>query len=183
MSNDGLFYWHQEVLGRLGPQARGVLLYNIPSVTQISLSIDLVERLKTAFPGVVAGVKDSSGNWSYTQQLLAAHADLAILIGDERYLAEGVRRGGQGAISGLANVCPDALLPLAVHGKGDERISALVDEVLKHPVTPAVKALVANRTGDPAWLTVRAPFVTLASKDSQNLGSFYNDLFRAAAAE
>jgi 4-hydroxy-tetrahydrodipicolinate synthase len=183
VSDDGLFSWHQEVVRRLGSQARGVFLYNIPSVTQISLSIELVERLKTAFPGVVTGVKDSSGNWSYTQQLLAAHADLAILIGDERYLAEGVRRGGQGAISGLANVCPDILLPLALRGKGDERISSLVDEVLKHPVTPAVKALVANRSGDPAWLAVRAPFLSLPARDAQRLASFYDRLFSAAAAE
>jgi 4-hydroxy-tetrahydrodipicolinate synthase len=183
VSDDGLFSWHHEFIERLGSGARGVILYNIPSVTQISLSIDLVGRLKTAFPGVVTGVKDSSGNWSYTQQLLAAHADLAILIGDERYLAEGVRRGGQGAISGLANVCPDALLPLAVQGMGDERISSLVDEVLKHSVTPAVKALVANRSGDLAWLAVRAPFVSLPSQDSQRLASFYDRLFSAAAAE
>jgi 4-hydroxy-tetrahydrodipicolinate synthase len=182
VSDEGLLSWFEEVLQRLGPQAPGVILYNIPSVTQIVLSVDLIGRLKTAFPGTVIGVKDSSGDWSYTQQLLAAHSDLAILIGDERYLAEGVRRGGQGAISGLANVCPDALLPLAVHGQGDERISALVEEVLKHPVTPAVKALVANRTGDPAWLAVRAPFLRLPPGDAQHLASFYNRLFGPEAA-
>lgn len=183
VSDDGLYAWFHKVIEGLGSKARGIILYNIPSVTQVALSIDLVGRLKTAFPNIVTGVKDSSGNWSYTQDLLAAHGDLAILIGDERYLAEGVRRGGQGAISGLANVCPDMLLPLALDGRDDDRINALVDEVLKHPVTPAVKALVANRAGDPAWLAVRAPFVGLSPNASAGLASFYNRIFRAKAAE
>jgi 4-hydroxy-tetrahydrodipicolinate synthase len=182
VNDDGLFAWYSHVLEKLGSLARGVILYNIPSVTQVGLSVELVGRLKTAFPGVVAGVKDSSGDWSYTQQLLAAHGDLAILIGDERYLAEGVRRGGQGAISGLANLCPGALLPLANKGEGDERINRLVDEVLRYPVTPAVKALVAHRTRDDAWLNVRAPLLPLSPSHVERLGTVYDDLFNKMAA-
>ncbi len=178
ISDEGLFPWFASVLEKLGSAARGVILYNIPSVTQVSLSVELIARLKQEFPGVVAGVKDSSGDWEYTQRLLADHSDLAILIGDERYLAEGVRRGGQGAISGLANVCPQVLRPLAMDGQGDERINHLVENVLKYPVTPAVKALVAHRTGDGAWRNVRAPFVRLSTADAESLGSLYEDLFR-----
>lgn len=182
VSDEGLFSWFAAVLEKLGSAARGVILYNIPSVTQIALSAELIGRLKKQFPGVVMGVKDSSGDWEYTQQLLASHGDLAILIGDERYLAEGVRRGGQGAISGLANVCPGTLQPLALNGQGDERINRLVDEVLKYPVTPAVKALVAHRTGDAAWLNVRAPFLRISAADAERLGSFYDDTFSEKAA-
>ena len=105
VSDEGLFAWFVQILDKLGGAAGGVLLYNIPSVTQVALSVELIGRLKEAFPGVIAGVKDSSGDWAYTQRLLAAHKNLAILIGDERFLAQGVRLGGQGAISGLANIC------------------------------------------------------------------------------
>jgi len=181
VSDDGVFAWFADVLRKLGPSARKIILYNIPSVTQVPLSIDLIDRLKREFPGLIAGVKDSSGNWEYTQRLLAAHGDLAILIGDERYLAEGVRRGGQGAISGLANICPDVLHPLAMDGQGDQRINRLVDEVLKYPVVPAVKALMAHRTRDEAWLTVRAPLVRLPSPEAERLGAFYHDLFTSKA--
>ncbi|RDI59131.1 dihydrodipicolinate synthase family protein [Microvirga subterranea] len=179
VSDEGLFSWFSQVLEALGPAARGVILYNIPSVTQVGLSIELIGRLKQAFPGIVTGVKDSSGDWDYTQRLLAAHGDLAILIGDERYLAEGVRRGGQGAISGLANVCPGTLLPLARDGNGDERINRLVDDVLRHPVIPAVKTLVAHRTGDASWLTVRAPLATLPKAGQDRLCSAFDGLFAA----
>jgi 4-hydroxy-tetrahydrodipicolinate synthase len=179
ITDEGLFAWFSGVLESLGPGAPDVILYNIPSVTHVALSIELVARLKSAFAGLVAGVKDSSGDWGYTQRLLAAHSDLAILIGDERYLAEGVRRGGQGAISGLANICPQALLPLADQGQGDERITRLVNEVLKHPVIPAVKTLMAHRTWDSAWARVRPPLVGLSTAEAERLGGLYDDLFAA----
>ncbi|MCG5476401.1 MAG: dihydrodipicolinate synthase family protein, partial [Sinorhizobium fredii] len=181
VSDEGLFAWFCEVLEMLGTAAGGVILYNIPSVTQVTLSVELIARLNQALPGVVTGVKDSSGDWAYTQKLLAAHNDLAILIGDERYLAEGVHLGAEGAISGLANVCPQPLLGLAQDGRGDARINGLVDEVLKYPVIPAVKALVAHRSGERAWLNVRAPLVGLGEVEAARLGSLFDRLFETGA--
>ncbi len=60
VSDDGLFAWFARVLEMIG-NARNVYLYHIPSMTGVPLSVDLVGRLKTAFPGVVVGVKDSLG--------------------------------------------------------------------------------------------------------------------------
>jgi 4-hydroxy-tetrahydrodipicolinate synthase len=182
VSDDGLFAWYAAVFERLGAAARDVLLYNIPSVTAVPLSIELVGRLRDAFSGIIVGVKDSSGDWPYTQRLLAAHGDLAILIGDERYLAEGVRRGGEGAISGLANICPRLLLPLALEGRDDPRIAALVEDVLRYPVTPAVKVLVAHRTGDAGWRAVRPPLMPIGAGDAAALIRRHDALFAAAAA-
>ncbi len=71
VGDDGLFAWFGAVFSALGPAARDVFLYNIPSVTAVELSVDLVGRLRAAFPAAVAGVKDSSGHWAYTERLLA----------------------------------------------------------------------------------------------------------------
>ncbi|WP_191059411.1 dihydrodipicolinate synthase family protein [Geminicoccus harenae] len=160
LDDEGLFRWFARLIELLGGRARDLLLYHIPSVTAVPLSLALVTRLAEAFPGVVTGVKDSSGDWAYAEALLAAHADrLTILIGDERQLARAVRLGGQGAISGLANLCPAALLPLATEGRDDARIAPFVDAICGQPVIPAVKALVAAQTGDPAWTAVRPPLL------------------------
>jgi len=106
ITDDALFAWFSAVLTQVTTKRRDIILYNIPSVTGVELSISLISRLRGAFEADIMGVKDSSGNWDYTQRLLAAHNDLVILIGDERHLAAGVRLGGQGAISGMANLCP-----------------------------------------------------------------------------
>jgi hypothetical protein len=49
------------------------------------------------------------------------------------------------AISGLANVYPERLLKLIKAGEDDPPIIELVNEILKFPVTPAVKGLIAHR--------------------------------------
>jgi len=182
VSDDGLFAWFAGLFERLGSRARDVILYNIPSVTAVELSVPLIGRLRAAFPLVITGVKDSSGNWAYTQDLLAAHADITILVGDERHLAAGVKLGAQGAISGLANLVTPRLLPLALEGREDPQIVRLVGEVIKYPVIPAIKALVAVKTGDEGWSRARAPLVTLPRSDAASLSNAYAAIFNAQAA-
>ncbi|WP_062236333.1 dihydrodipicolinate synthase family protein [Aureimonas sp. N4] len=182
VSEDGVFAWFSEVLGALGDKARGIILYNIPSVTAVELSVPLIGRIRAAFPKAIAGVKDSSGNWPYTERLLAEHKDIAILIGDERSLAAGVRLGAQGAISGMANLLPERLLPMIREGRDDKGVHELVDAVLTFPVTPAVKALVAHRTGEAGFARVRAPLVSTPAEGAARLGAIYDALNASQAA-
>jgi 4-hydroxy-tetrahydrodipicolinate synthase len=127
-------------------------------------------------------VKDSSGDGANTRRLLAEHGDLAILVGDERQLAAAVREGAQGAICGVANFAPDLMRPLAREGKDDPRIHRLVEALLSVPVTPAVKAMVAHRTGDPAWLVVRPPLMPIGAADARRLGGVLDEELGRKAA-
>lgn len=175
--DEGLYEWFARVCEKVAHRSVRVILYHIPSVTQVSLTVDLIGRLKNAYPDLLMGVKDSGGDWAFTEALLASHGDLAILVGDERHLAAGVRLGAKGAISGLANICPAEVLPLAEHGKSDSRIIALVNEVLKYPVTPAVKALLARHRKDAAWVNVRPPLTRISDQDTNELASAYDTIF------
>ena len=158
VGDEGLYRWFSSVIERCrGP--REVIVYHIPSVTAVPLSAALIGRLKRAFPGVVTGVKDSSGEWASTGRLLAEHADLHILVGDERQLARAVRHGGSGAINGFANFCARAILPMVDRGEDVPGIAELVDLLLRYPVTPGVKALVAHRYRDEGFLAVAPPLV------------------------
>ncbi|MGV1835974.1 dihydrodipicolinate synthase family protein [Rhizobium rhizogenes] len=182
VSDEGLFRWFSAVFARLGNKARDIIVYNIPSVTMVPLSVALIGRLRSAFPGVVTGVKDSSGDWPYTEALLKAHSDLIILIGDERHLAKGVRLGGQGAISGMANFVPHEVRLMAEDGKDDPRVEDFVLELLKYPVTAAVKVMVAQLSGDEIWLAVRPPLVSISGEGRNHLAGAFNALFRSKAA-
>ena len=177
VSDEGLYSWFTRVIEKVAHRSVRVILYHIPSVTQVALGVDLIGRLKSDYPDLVMGVKDSGGDWTFTGALLARHADLAILVGDERHLAAGVRLGAKGAISGLANVCPAQLLALVEEGRNDSRIGELVNEVLKYPVTPAVKALVARRRNDEGWHNVRPPLTRISEPDARELDSAYRRIF------
>lgn len=159
--DDALFGWFGQLFDRLGGRARDMFAYHLPSVTGMPLSVELIGRLKTAFPGVIVGVKDSSATWSNTVTLLEAHGDLMILVGDERDLAKSVAMGGSGSICGVANIAPEILAGAARHGRDDPRIRPVVEAIVAHPVLPAIKALVAHQRSDPAWRTMRPPMVDL----------------------
>lgn len=181
VSDDGLFAWFSQFITKLGASAKGIILYHIPSVTAVDISVALVDRLKKAFPGVIAGVKDSSCHWPTTEAFLKAHGELSILVGDERLLARAVREGGEGSICGLANLQPDWLRPLVYEGRDDPRVGQLVDVICSYPVLPAVKALVGHLHGDSGYGAMRAPLEPLGAADRARLFAAY-DAIRAARA-
>jgi 4-hydroxy-tetrahydrodipicolinate synthase len=177
VSQDGLFDWFAQVNEKVADRFLSIILYHIPSVTLTPISVELVGRLRSAFPELKLGVKDSGGDSAFTKTLLAHHNDLTILIGDERYLAAGVRLGAEGAISGLANVCPEKLLPLVEPGINDSGINEIVNEIIKHPVIPSLKALIGKRRNDAAWLNVRPPLTRVSNQAANKLGATYDHIF------
>lgn len=168
VDDEGLYAWFSRAIEAMHAP-RGIFLYHLPSVTHVPLSIALIERLKLAFPDVIAGVKDSGGEWSYTEPLLHTHADLHILVGDERLLARAMRHGASGAINGFSNFCARRLRPMIERGDEDPALLALVDLVLKFPVTPGIKALVAHVARDQRYARAAPPLRTLADADAATL--------------
>lgn len=177
LDDEGLYRWFSETIHAMGPAPGHVLLYHIPSVTAVGLSHDLIARLGAAFPGVVAGVKDSSGDWPYTQKLIQGRGDLKVFVGHDGQVARGVQAGSSGAIAGTGNLIPQVIKAIVHGGQDPSQIGALIDDLLSHPIIPAVKALVAHKTGNPAWAAVRAPLSPLPAQDASTLGARMDELF------
>lgn len=174
--DDGLYAWFCRTIEGIGASARGVILYHIPGQTAVSLSVDLVGRLKRAFPRIVSGVKDSSGDWATTEAFLAAHGELSILVGDERLLARAMAKGAEGSICGLANLQPAMLRALIHDGRDDPRMAPLVELIVSYPVLPAIKALVAHIHGDEGFVTMRPPLTDLSYSRRVELASAFDEI-------
>ncbi len=71
---------------------------------------------------------------------------------------------------------------MAVEGKDDKRVQDLVVELLKFPVTPAVKVLVSYVTGETIWHTVRPPLVSISAEDRKKIEAAFGSLFSKQAA-
>ena len=173
----GLFRWYSAVFEGLGGQLRDIILYHIPSMTRVGISPNLVAKLKKAYPKAIIGVKDSSGSAENTATLLADHSDLQILVGDERQLANAVKHGAAGSICGLANLCPKELRPLAMEGKDNAKIHKAVDAVLVYAFMPAIKALLAHRTGYKGWQRMRPPLGDMSAAQSRKLVTAFDLIF------
>lgn len=84
-----------------------LILYNMPGLTKVSMTVDTVARLMDE--SNIVGIKDSSGNMMYYQKLLklAPKRDgWFTLIGPEELLCESVMQGGHGGVNGGANLAP-----------------------------------------------------------------------------
>lgn len=177
-SDQGLFDWFATVLSAFSGTSAQFILYHIPQVIGVGLSIDLVKQLKEAHPDQVFGVKDSSGSFENTKQLLQLQG-LEILVGDERQLAACARIGAAGAISGIANVFAGRLARVLRDGVDDTQINTLVDAVLEFPVTPAVKSLVAHRYSDAEWCRTGAPLVATPDTGYTTLAAAYDAVHKS----
>jgi 4-hydroxy-tetrahydrodipicolinate synthase len=169
--DDGLFRFFASVFEKLGSDLRDVILYHIPGMTRNDVSVELTQRLQAAFPGAIAGVKDSNGDWAATERRLKELQDLEVLVGDERQLARAVRAGGGGSICGLANIAPELMRPLAYEGREDPRVAEMVGAIVRRPVMAAVKALIADALNDPAWRVMRPPLEALPEGEARALAA------------
>jgi len=163
-SEEGVFNWFCEVFDRAGEGVRDIIVYNIPSLTAVTITPELVSRLRQRYPDAIGGVKDSSGDWDQTQAFIKTHPDLAILVGHEGYLAQAIKLGASGSISGLANLAPKTIAKL-VEGTHEAVIDEALDVILSRPIVPGLKVAMVAQTGDPEWARVRAPLVSFTDAD------------------
>ncbi len=185
VSDDGLFKSFAEVIERVGDRRLRLYVYHIPPVSQVPITLGLIERLLKAYPDVVAGVKDSSGDWNNTKAMLDAFAagGFDVFAGSETFLLANMRGGGAGCISATANVNPAAIARLFREWQtpGADAQQARLDEIRgimqRYPMIPALKAVIARYGGDAAWVTVRPPLVALTPEQRAVLAA---ELGRAA---
>ncbi|MDI3316241.1 MAG: dihydrodipicolinate synthase family protein [Bacillota bacterium] len=89
-----------------------VYLYTIPTHARNEVTPALLRRLAAELPNL-AGVKDSSRDFAHVQATLSAAAEvgrpLAVFVGTESHLLAALTLGATGAVSGVANVFPEAL--------------------------------------------------------------------------
>lgn len=159
VSEAGLFEWHMELMARTDAAAR-FILYHIPQVSGVPLPVPLVGRLAAAAPGRVLAIKDSSGDWDNAEALLR-QGTVPVLVGDERLLARAARLGAAGAITGMANLYPKRMKRLFDTATEDAALSDEVGRIVAQPVVPALKAVIAARTGIAGWERLRPPLAPL----------------------
>jgi 4-hydroxy-tetrahydrodipicolinate synthase len=166
-SDDGLYDWHMR-LAQATPASARLILYHIPQVSGVPLSVGLVGRLARAAPDRFVAIKDSSGAWPNTEALLQA-GDVQVLVGDERQLAAALRLGAAGSICGTANLVPERLVQLYTDKADDPVLADWVGQIVQHPVVPALKVLMARQTQDPGWAVARAPLEPLSPDAAETL--------------
>lgn len=184
VAEDGLFAYYSEVIERVGDDRLAIYLYHIPQFTQVPITLALIERLLKRYPGIVAGAKDSSGDWSNTQAMLNAFAadGFDVFPASESLLSKALPLGAAGCISATVNMNPAGIQRLYTgwqdaEGAALQRNADTVRQIFQAmPMIPAMKHVKALLTGHAAWRYVRPPLVSLSVETANKL----EDQLRAA---
>ena len=176
VTDDGLFAFYSEVIQRVASDDLRIYLYHIPPISQVSISLKLIDRLVKEYPDNIAGIKDSSGDWENTRALNeGGWADFRVFCGSESFLLQNMQHGGAGCISATANVNPKAIRELYNSWEGSQAQQAQqeLNEVRslfqQYPMIPALKAATAYFARDDEWRRVRPPIVELESQQREQL--------------
>ncbi|MGA9866321.1 MAG: dihydrodipicolinate synthase family protein [Acetobacteraceae bacterium] len=165
-SDDGLFAYFSEVIQRTGGDIK-IFLYHFPQQAVIGFGLPLIGRLLAAFPGVVKGIKDSSGDFANSRAYAEHYAKdgFEVYAGDDSLLLPMLGVGGAGCITAASNVnCAVGARVYAMRDEGAQRIlTATRKAVTSVPLIPGLKALVARNMGDARWTNIRPPHLKLSA--------------------
>ena len=175
--DEGLFRNFSEIIERVCDERLRLYLYHIPPVSNVAITLELIEKLLTRYPGIVAGAKDSSGDWNNTKAMLDRFKDRGfdVFPGSEVFLLDGLRAGGKGCITATGNVNPGPISEVFKNWRSGEAdklqagITAMRKIVQKQPMIPALKAITAHFGADTQWKAVRPPLIELTDAQEREL--------------
>ncbi len=153
-------FYRQLILHVNRPELR-VILYHIPQLTGVPLSLSIIEALLRQFPKQILGVKDSEGSIPYVKAIRQKFPQFKVFVARELQITEGVHLGAVGTISGMANIAPELITLLYLNGKqgialNPEELYTLMNVIQNRPFIPVFKALLAEKYGA-GWRRVRPP--------------------------
>lgn len=171
-SDDGLFAYYAKLIEQVGRDDLRIYLYHFPQMSAVPFSTDLVNRLRAEFGPIIAGLKDSSGDFEQSRAFIEAsggvEADFDVYPSSEAMLWDGLSIGSAGIISGSTNITAPKVQLARQADEGAARDAAM--EVVKsaramagkYPLMAAMKTAEAWRSGDDGWLRMQPPLVPLS---------------------
>lgn len=169
IEEEGLFLWFSQVIQKAVPSDGSFFAYHIPAISGITISHDLLARLKDTFPNQFAGIKDSTGDVENSRLLGERFGDdLVVFTGNDKLMSKALSNHASGCITAMANICSTDLRTIwDAHqnriSKNDVqyRLNALRKVMDQYPPAPGfIKAMLTNRFGFPHW-NVRPPLLPL----------------------
>ncbi len=171
-----LFHYYKAVSDSV-PEDFPIYLYGIPQCAVNDLTPELAGRIAEACPNVV-GIKYSYNDMSRIQKFMTLRGgEFSVLCGPDDLFAVTCFAGGDGTVSGNANVIPEHYEALweAIH-RGDvkeaeklQRRTNVLNEVLSSSRNIARYKAVLKQKGILAGAGMRAPLMPLEEKAAEEM--------------
>lgn len=173
-TDEGLYAYYAKLVDKIGNDDLRIYLYHFPQMSAVPLSTALVRRLRDTFGPIIAGLKDSSGDFEQSRAFIEATGGVDegfdLYPSSEAMLWDGLSIGAAGIISGSTNAFAKGVQAAWKASEGPQRDAAM-DAVRraramagKFPLAAAMKQIEAWRTGDDSWTRMAPPLVPLSAE-------------------
>ena len=103
----GVLAFYREIIQKIGDPNLRILLYHIPQLSGVPISLGIIEALRKEFPEIVIGIKESEGNLSFTKTILETSLILKSLLETKNKLLNPFIWEGRGQFVGLRICIPN----------------------------------------------------------------------------
>ncbi len=177
VDDDGIYAFFANLIDTIADDRLRIYLYNFPQLTGIPFSIAIIQRLIQAYPGVVVGLKDSSGDVDNAVAIADACPGFAVFPSSEGVLQHGRAKGFAGCISATVNLTSaDAgrvwHQPTAPEADTQQAsISQIRAHIASYTLIPAIKYLLRRLHDSPVWERLLPPQVPMTAAQGDALSA------------
>ncbi len=181
-SDEGIYRYFANLIENVGRPELRVYLYHFPQMSAVPFSTDLVVRLRKDFGPVIAGLKDSSGDFEQSRAFAEAtggvEEDFDVYPSSEAMYRDGKAAGCAGIISGSTNAFANKVQTAIQSGSSADfdAVAQFRAVASKYPLMAAMKQIEAWRSGDDEWLRMAPPLVPLTPAQQSSLRADFDAL-------
>lgn len=179
VSDEGLFRFYAQLVEGLADPRLKIILYHIPQMTQVPISHKLIYRLRTEFPNIFVGIKDSAGDIENMKKTVERFPGFSVLAGADPLLLPLLQAGGAGCITATSNLRADSLRYIFDH-INDPSLKAEIDQHQKrindwrnlsnsYAQLATIKAMISKVRGDDRWCALRPPLTAITLQEQETI--------------
>jgi 4-hydroxy-tetrahydrodipicolinate synthase len=162
---DALIAYVDTLVARVQAKGLSLYLYHIPQNTGVPWPVEVVAELARKHKGLLAGIKDSSGDLAYSRAVVKAVPGVDVFPSSEATLADAGKQGFAGCISATTNLTSADSQAAWSQQDTDAGRTAVARAAMqrgilaKEALVSSVKAALAVLYGDMEWARTCPPLL------------------------
>lgn len=155
------------LLERVATDRLRLYLYHIPQFSGVGFSVTVIAALRRRFGDIVAGAKDSSGDFANMQRMAEDLPGFHVFAGSEQFLGDILAVGGAGCISATTNLTSRQAQRVYQErsAAAQAALTPLRLVIQAKPLVPAIKGMLSKMTGVASLGRMLPPHMPLSDGD------------------
>ena len=167
VSDEGVIEYYKRIIEEVGDNNLHYVLYNIPQISGVSITFDIIDKLTKLYPNNVVGMKDSSGDLDNMLKVTKFFNGFSLFSGSDSFALKVSKHGGAGAMTATSNISGRLLSYIINNYKEESSIDnfqelQLLQEKIRqtlfsHEPVSALKAFISVKNGKNEWNRLNPP--------------------------